>query len=75
MPGATPGDLKGSTPLAWRAIQGHSGGRAVDPDAMGWRLITEEDAPHLWHGTAYAYIGGITKYGIVPGGGAERWKD
>ena len=69
VPGATPGDLKGSKPLAWRAIQGHSGDQAVDPEAMGWPLITEDEAPNLWHGTAYAYMAGITTYGIIPGGG------
>ena len=76
VPGATPGDLKGSKPFAWRAIQGHSGDQAVDPEAMGWPLITEEEAPHLWHGTAYAYMAGITKYGLIPCGvGGSRRKD
>ena len=67
VPGATPGDLKGYDPYAWRAIQGHSGFNIPAQETMNWRLIGDDEAPELWHGTARAYMSSIVKTGLIPG--------
>ena len=51
-PGATPSDLRGVHPIAWRAISGHSGTVRPTQQAMGYREIGNDEAPILWHGTA-----------------------
>ena len=68
VPGATPGDLQGTRPLAWRAIQGHSGKSKPDQESIGWRIIGNSEAPELWHGTTRAHLFSIAKSGIKPGG-------
>ena len=67
VPGATPGNLQGSTPIAGRAIQGHSGENIIEPEDMTCRLTNDEEAPDLWHGTSRAKVERIAKTGIKPG--------
>ena len=66
---ATPSDLQGFDPYAWRAILGHSGDNVPTQEAMNWRAIGDGEAPVLWHGTARTQIDGIVKFGLIPGGG------
>ena len=51
-----------------RAIQGHSGGIAVDPNSMGYFLISQQWKKHLYQrGLSWTYQPAL-EYGWIPGG-------
>ena len=51
-----------------RAIQGHSGGIAVDPNSMGYFLISQQWKKHLYQrGLSWTYQSAL-EHGLIPGG-------
>ena len=51
-----------------RAIQGHSRGIAVDPNSMGYILLSQHWKKHLDHRGRSCDCQSVLEYGLIPGG-------